>query len=357
MSPFELTGQRMTIRILAVCALILTLLLVVLLMVLMSELRDDSQTEEYRPTAGIRALHVILGPGIGDKPLFDSPLGAAFGKDGRVYVADTGNNRVVVFDREGRYLFQFGTFGVGKPAPGGVFSWKPGRFNYPTDVASDDEGNIYVADFRNDQIQVFDPEGRFLRVFPDRARLVGKGASGQDGTGIAVTSLAVDDGRVYATDQYQVVVFGTDGALLEQFGKPGSGPADLDHPNGIAVGPNSTLAISDSNHNRVIGVTPSGKLVWAIGQHFGDVTVDQGGELEVPRGLTYTERGSIIVADAMASRLFRLTGTGRMEGSFGQRGDAPGELNFPTDVDSLGDRLVVAEKGNNRVQVLVLEGE
>ena len=355
MSTVEAPRQRVTRRVLLVVALILTFTLLVLVALLLRELQAEDSEPEYRPTAGIRVLHVLLGPGVGDKPFFRRPMGAAFGKNGRIYVADTGNNRIVVFDRNGRYLLQFGGLGVGKPAPGGVFSWEPGRLNYPTDVASDNEGNIYVADFRNDQIQVFDSEGRFLRVFPDRTKPVGKGSSGQGGAGIAVTSVTVADHRVYATDQYQVLVFDTNGTLLSQFGKPGAGPADLDHPNGIAVGPNSMLAVSDSNHNRVLGLTPGGEFVWGIGRRLGDVTTEQGGEFEVPRGLAYTDDGSIVVADAMASRLVRVAGTGKVDGSFGQRGDAPGELNFPTDVDSLGDRLVVAEKGNNRVQIVVLD--
>ena len=348
---------RATRRVLVVSALALGAMLVVLVAVLAAQYRDAGSAREYPPAAGIRALHVLLGPGAGSKPLFDEPMGAAFGNDGRVYVADTGNNRIVVFDREGRYLFEFGQLGIGKPAPGGTSSWKPGRFNYPTDVACDDEGNVYVADFRNDQIQVFDSEGRFLRVFPDRTKPLGKGASGQGGHGVAVTSIAVDDGRVYATDRYQVVVFSTDGVLLGQFGKPGSGPADLDHPNGIAVGPNSLLVVSDSNHNRVLGMTLSGELLWSVGQPSGDVIAEKGGEFEVPRGLTAAAGGSVIVADAMASRLVRVTSEGTVDRNFGQRGDAPGELNFPTDVDSLGERLVIAEKGGNRVQIFVLEGD
>ena len=50
----------------------------------------------------------------------------------------------------------------------------------------------------------------------------------------------------------------------------------------------------------------------------------------------------------------RLSAAGKLIGRYGQRGVAPGEFNFPNDVDAAGSRLVVADKENNRVQVVEL---
>jgi hypothetical protein len=161
--------------------------------------------------AGIRPLFVIDGPGTGAYPRFDRPMGAAFGLDGRIYVTDSGHNRVCVFDKDGAFLFEFGTFGVAKPLPGAKNTWAPGKLNYPVGISVDQDGSVYVADFRNDQVQVFNPDGTPLRSFPDPQKPVGKGSSGQDGTGIAVTDVAVRDGKVYATDTYQIFVFNADG--------------------------------------------------------------------------------------------------------------------------------------------------
>jgi tripartite motif-containing protein 71 len=306
--------------------------------------------------AGIRPLHIIYGPGVGDQPLFSNPMGAAFGKNGRVYVADTGNNRIVVFDKNARFLFQFGGIGVAKPGPGGTGSWEPGRMNYPTDVTTDEDGNVYVADFRNDQIQVFDPEGKFLRAFPNRSRKVGRGASGQGGAGIAVTSLCAYDGRVYATDMYQVLVFTAQGKLLKQFGRPGTGAGEFDHPNGIAVTPDLATVVSDSGNARVVCSTATGRQLWSVGRKRSLGTTATGGVFDVPRGLTYVDAEStLVVADGLRSQLVELSLAGKVLDAYGTRGSAPGQFNFPTDVASQGDRLVVAEKGNDRVQVVVLE--
>ena len=251
----------------------------------LASLLAQTKRPAHTPVAGIRPIHVIYGPGVGTQPFFDNPMGAAFGNDGRVYVADTGNNRVVVFDRDGRYLFQFGRLGVAKPAKDGVLSWAPGLFNYPTDVATDGDGNVYVADFNNDQIQVFDPEGKFVRVFPDRGKRVGKGASGSGGNGVAVSSLSVQGDRVYVTDRYQVLEFTTDGTFLTQFGKPGTGPGDLDHPNGIAVGNDGTVYVSDSNHARVIAYDAAGAVKWTAGDIPNSKTETSTGGFQLPRGI------------------------------------------------------------------------
>jgi len=351
----DVVAQRQRRQLMVVLAVALALLLAVLVALLFA-LSPEQPDVTYAPVAGIRPLHVIYGPGSGDKPLFDHPMGATFGKDGRVYVADTGNDRIVVFDRDSRYLFQFGGLGVAKPAPGGTFSWKPGLMNYPTDVTTDEDGNVYVADFRNDQIQAFDPDGRFVKAFPNPSKTLGKGASGQDGTGIAVTSLCAHGGRIYATDSYQVLVFTLGGKLLKQFGRPGSGPGEFDHPNGIAVTPDLATVVSDSGNARVVCASAAGKQLWSVGRARSLAATAAAGAFDIPRGLTFVESDkSVIVADALSSKLTQLSLGGDVLDTFGQRGSAPGEFNFPTDVASQNERLVVAEKANNRVQIVALE--
>lgn len=308
-------------------------------------------------TAGIRPVFSIVGPGTGAKPRFDRPMGAAFGLDGRIYVSDTGNNRVCVFDSSGAFLFEFGTFGVAKPLPGAKDTWAPGKLNYPVGIDVDQDGNVYVADFRNDQVQVFSAEGKPLRAFPDNHTPTGKGSSGQDGRGIAVTDVAVRNGKVYATDTYQIFVFDTAGKLLRQFGKPGFGPGDLDHPNGVTAGDDGTVYVSDSNHARVIAFSAEGKPRWNLGKPPASSADASSSPLSLPRGIGVLESGEPIVVDAFNFDLVRISRAGALLGRYGQRGVEPGQFNFPNDVGVSGKRLVVADKENNRVQVVELIGQ
>jgi DNA-binding beta-propeller fold protein YncE len=82
------------------------------------------------------------------------PVSMTFDGDDNLYVADQQYplHQIHVFDRDGNLKARFGYFGIGD-----------GMLAYPTDVLVDDDGNIYVADSTNTRLQVFDAEGNFLR--------------------------------------------------------------------------------------------------------------------------------------------------------------------------------------------------
>ena len=84
---------------------------------------------------------------------FNRPTDIAFAPTGDFYVSDGyGNSRVVKFSRDGKYLLDWGKRGTG-----------PGEFNTPHSVAVDSHGTVYVSDRENNRIQIFDPNGKFLR--------------------------------------------------------------------------------------------------------------------------------------------------------------------------------------------------
>jgi DNA-binding beta-propeller fold protein YncE len=282
-------------------------------------------------------------------------MGVAWSQDGtRMYVADARNNRICVFDDKGKPVMEFGGLGVAKPLEGAARTWDPGELSYPVDVAVDEEGQVYVADFYNDSVSVFDDKGGFVRRFPDPYKPTGRGSSGSDGGGIAVTSVAVRGDRVYATDTYQVFVFDKNGGLIEQFGKPGMGPDGLDHPGGIAVDRDGKIYVSDSNHNRVIAYTPEGRPLWVTGRPVSGLKSQTENPFVLPRGLTITSDGSIIVADPLAQQLVKLDEDGKVVAQYGVRGTSEGQLNFPMDVASNSDLLLVADRQNERAQVVKL---
>ncbi len=353
-AAFRLTPRQSFIAL----AVVLVILLIGLLVFLLIFLRPGGFTiEGGDEVAGLRPVLTIVGPGQGENPSFDRPMAAAYGPQGRIYVSDTNHNRVTVFDRNGRYLFEFGGFGIAKPLPGYEVTWEPGLFNYPVGIDVDDDGDVYVADFRNDSIQVYDADGAFIRRFPEPTEVVGRGASGQDGLGIAVTDVAVHDGFVYALDAYQVVVFTTEGEFVRQFGRPGTGPGDLDRPNGIAVADDGTVVVADSNNNRVQAFTPEGEVLWVAGEpQRSGATTETAGVPEngfgLPRGVGVMRDGTVVVVDSFEFEIVLLSPEGRVLSRHGERGVRPGQLNFPNGIDVLGDLILVSDKENDRVQVL-----
>jgi DNA-binding beta-propeller fold protein YncE len=105
-----------------------------------------------------RVLMTLGTPGVAGatETTFDGPADVLVAPDGSIFVADGhGNDRVVKFSADGRFLMQWGTEGT-----------LLGQFNEPHALAMDSRGRLFVADRMNQRIQVFDQNGRFLAVWP-----------------------------------------------------------------------------------------------------------------------------------------------------------------------------------------------
>ena len=80
-----------------------------------------------------------------------APGGVATDSEGNVWVADTGHNRVQEFNSKGEFVRQFGATGSGN-----------GLFAEPRGIAIDSKGNVWVADTGNNRVQEFNPKGEYL---------------------------------------------------------------------------------------------------------------------------------------------------------------------------------------------------
>ena len=113
----------------------------------------DHQVMKFTPQGKLLLTLGIKGKAATDDKTFNRPTDIAFAANGDFYVSDGyGNSRVVKFSKDGRYLMAWGTKGT-----------KPGEFNTPHSVAVDSKGTVYVSDRENNRIQIFDPNGKFLR--------------------------------------------------------------------------------------------------------------------------------------------------------------------------------------------------
>jgi DNA-binding beta-propeller fold protein YncE len=170
------------------------------------------------------------------------PSGVAIDKENRfVYVADTGNDVVDVFDADNfKFLRQ-----IGKPSKKHDQT-DPGLFSLPEGVAVDSDGNVFVTDTFNDRVEIFDADGEFISTF------------GKNGDGPAdferPKGIAVDcDGHIWVVDatQNRVKVFNQQGRLLIYFGKEGNYPGQFMGPWGIAIGPSNQVVVSETYPGRV----------------------------------------------------------------------------------------------------------
>lgn len=202
-----------------------------------------------------------------------NPQGIAADREGNFYITDQWDNKVKVFDKQGKFVFAFGGFGE-----------ESGQFKAIKAIAVDDKnGWIYVTDnyfptmFRGRsgeanqmRVQKFTKQGEFLLKFGDKKfkgmRLWPPGFKYEypldepDG-------LAVDGkGNVYVLCSYSAEVkkYTHEGQLLAQWGKRGSDIGEFNDPQAIAIDKEDNVYVADTENNRVQKFDSSGKFLVEI---------------------------------------------------------------------------------------------
>jgi DNA-binding beta-propeller fold protein YncE len=183
------------------------------------------------------------------------PTGIAVGQDGLIYVTDTWAHRIVVLDPSGKMVREFGSFGDTNDAP--TADQQPGLFFGPRDVAvTTDE--IYVADTGNERIQVFGKDGTFRRAFGGHGSGPGQLiepvgiALGPDGR-----VYVADSGNA------RISVFASTGTPLAQRPVPSWQGRQFFEPY-LAFGPDGYLYATSSQTGSVDVFTPNGQQVETI---------------------------------------------------------------------------------------------
>jgi DNA-binding beta-propeller fold protein YncE len=160
-----------------------------------------------------------------------SASGICVGRDGAIYVADTQNDRVLRFDPGGKFLNDLGS----------------GQIVAPGDLALDEEGNIYIADYNG--LQKFDPTGQLIKSF------VRKGEKGAVGT---LGDVAVHSETIYVLDyeQSKIAILHKNGKLIANLDGPSLGTAAFAELCHIAVDKSGNLYVTDRGNSRVLKFAP-----------------------------------------------------------------------------------------------------
>lgn len=265
----------------------------------------------------------------GENGVFLNQPRKVYAAGNKIYVSDTSNHRVVVFDYYGHFIRKFGDSGEGTLV-----------FPYGITVVGD---RVFVADAGLKRVATYNRNGRFTGFFAkDLLR--------------KPVDVVYHQGRLYFTDvaRQQVVVTDLAGQELLSFGKPGKNSAEFSFPNGIAVTPDNRILVADTNNSRIQVFNAEGKLldIWQGEIEKGNAYFAS------PTGITLDKAGNVYVADPLIQQIIILDRAGQLVGTF-YAGDPQSEgdtlpLPFGICVDNR-QRLYVADCGGSKVVIYDLK--
>ncbi len=289
------------------------------------------------------------GNGLGE---FNYPAGVAVDSIGNVYVADNQNHRIQKLTVASGVWSEWGK-------SGGVAGNGLGEFYYPSAVAVDSTGNVYVSDGLNNRVQKLTEATGIWTAWGKSGGGIGNGLGEFNyPMGVAVDSI----GNVYVADlgnhRIQKLTAATDiwTSWAKNGGGAGSGLGEFNYPAGVTVDSNGNVYVGDLYNNRVQKLTAA-TGVWTSWAKGGANSGNKLGEFNYPSGLAVDSYDNVYVADEDNYRIQKLTLTTGQWNQWGTEGvvsgDALGEFNYPSGVtvDSTGN-MYVADSENNRIQRL-----
>lgn len=249
--------------------------------------------------------------------------------DGRLVVADRGNNRIQILGSQGMVIGGWGSHG---PADG--------QFDHPEDACVDARrARVYVCDMNNRRVQVFTLRGRWLASFPPAETPLNRPADiALSPSGDAVFVLDIGD--------FRVLKFSLEGDLLTSWGEWGEGASAFRSPLDVETDAAGRVYVSDAANANVQVFTATGELL--------SVVASPQDPFRYPSAVAPIAGDRLLVADFAADRIrcFKLDGTAL--GEFGRAGHEPGSLHYPSDIQFSSGLLYVSEMASNRITVFDL---
>ena len=325
--------------------------------------RRNNRIRKITPKGEVSTL-----AGSGYSQDFDYPSGIAIDAAGNLYVADKKNNRICKITSAGEVSTFAGRSSFGNADGQGSAA----QFYAPEGIAVDTAGNLYVADTNNHRIRKVTPKGEV-------STLAGSKEGFADGVGIAAqftypTRIAIDKaGNLYVTDRNRIRKITPKGEVstlsdsTEGFADGQIGVAQFHDPRGIAIDTAGNLYVADNLNNRIRKITPAGGVSTLVGSGTsghadgtGDVV-----RFKSPSGIAIDAAGNFYVADENNHRIRKITPAGEVStfagsGSIGNADGQGSAAQFyePRDIaiDTAGN-LYVADTGNDRIRKITPKGE
>jgi sugar lactone lactonase YvrE len=278
---------------------------------------------------------------------FKSNYGVCVNDNNDVYVADTSNNRIQMFTKDGAFVTSWG------PSSGVVHGHANGQLYLPYAIAASADGTVFVADTYNERIQQFSVSGTYVTSWGKAASATGTGP----GEFCTAVGIAADRaGFVYVADQYnhRVQKFSSNGTYVSALGTVGvSGTAAgvFYRPYGVCVDLTGNIFVSDLGNNRIQKFTSAMAYATSWGPSSGVASGSGLGQFQLPIGISVDVTGNVYVADNSNCRIQKFNNDGVYLASWGASGSGNGEFDRPAHCAlGVSGEFYVADRYLNRIQ-------
>ena len=291
------------------------------------------------------------------------PTDIAIAPDGARVIADAGNHRIVVLERDGTLRRAFGgkcdisqaaSSGCVDPDGAGPLELGDGQFNEPWGVAVGPSGQIFVSDTWNHRVERFDSSGRFSGKWGRFGNNpVAGGAPAEEPIFYGPRGISDGfDGELVVSDtgNKRLLVFSPDGGLLRTIGSGGGGPEQWNEPVGIAPDQNGTLLVADTWNRRVKRLDRRYAAIanWRVPDWRSESVSDK-------PFVAADDNGMVYAGDPAGGRVWIFAPSGRLEGTLILPALATGKPRpLGMVVDGAAGEFLVVDQTGGRVLVYAL---
>jgi DNA-binding beta-propeller fold protein YncE len=275
-----------------------------------------------------------------DNGQFNGPYFITTDKQDNIYISDYNNHRIQIFDSNGQWKQSIGSNGS-----------ENGQFRYPLGILFNSRKHMYVVDGSNHRVQVFDQKMQFIMTFGSEGNENGRF---QYPRGISVDA----DDNIVVTDcwNHRIQTFSKDGNWKQTIGKYGSGGGKFDTPWGVAVSKaDGRIYVSDEDNNCIQVFSSDGKFLFKFGSEGS-----KNGQFRCPYGLAFSNCSQyLLVCDCGNHRIQLFDAmNGEFVKCYGSYGSDDGQFNCPTGIYiSPTGQIIVTEAryGGNQQRVQIFE--